>query len=116
MIATLIVVLAIAVLAVIGTVQQSDQVNQWGNISAIYLIVPVLITGLVGLALTALMIFGLSKLLKKVPLWMFLLRMRASQMSVIVRRGADSAVAPVMAVNTFNARVRALWKRYFKKG
>ena len=116
MIASIIVVLAIAVLAVVGTVRESDQVNQWGNISAIYLIVPVLITSLVFLAITALMIFGLSKLLKKVPFWMFNLRMRTSQMSVIVRRGADSAVAPIMAVNASNARVRALWKRYFKKG
>lgn len=115
-IASTIIVLAIAIWAIVGTVQGSSQINQWGNVSAIYLIIPVLITGFVILALTGAVIFGLSKLLKKMPLWMFILRMRAGQLAVVIRRGANAAVKPIMAVNAFNARVRALWKKIFNKG
>jgi hypothetical protein len=116
MIASTVIVLAVAVLAIVGTVQGSSQINHWGNISAIYLIIPILITGLVILALNAGVIFGLGKLYKKMPLWMFILRMRAAQMSVLVLRGSDAVVQPIMSVNSSAARVRALWKKIFNKG
>jgi hypothetical protein len=116
MIASTVIVLAVAVLAIVGTVQGSSQINHWGNISAIYLIIPILITGLVILALNAGIIFGLGKLYKKMPLWMFILHMRAAQMSVLVRRGSDAVVQPIMSVNSSAARVRALWKKIFNKG
>ena len=115
-IASIIIVLAVAILAIVGTVQGSSLINQWGNISAIYCIIPILVTGLVLLALNGGIIYGLGKLYKKMPLWMFIVRMRAAQMAVLVRRASNSAVQPVMAVNSFDARVRAFWKKIFNKG
>ena len=115
-IASTVIVLAIAILAIVGTVQGNSLINHLGNIAAIYLIIPVLITGLIVLALNGGIIYGLAKLLKKVPLWMFILRMRAGQLAVVTRRGANTVVQPIMKVNTFNARVRALWKKIFNKG
>ena len=115
-IASIVIVLAIAVLAIVGTVQGSSQVNHWGNISAIYLMIPNLFLNLIGVAILAGIIYGLSKLYQKMPLWMFIVRMRAAQMVVLVRRGADAVVQPVMAVNSYEARVRALWKKIFNKG
>jgi hypothetical protein len=116
LIASIVIVLAVAILAIVGTVQGSSQVNHWGNISAIYLMIPNLFLNLVGVAILGAMIYGLSKLLQKMPLWMFIVRMRAAQMVVLVRRGADAVVQPVMAVNSFDARVRAFWKKIFNKG
>jgi hypothetical protein len=115
-IASIIIVLAVVILAIIGTVQGSSLINQWGNISAIYLIIPILFTGLVLLALNAAIIYGLGKLYKKMPLWLFIARMRTAQVAVMVRRGSNAAVQPVMKVHMFNARVRALWKKIFNKG
>ncbi len=46
LIASIVIVLALAILAIVGTVQGSPQIKQWGNISAIYLIIPVLIRAL----------------------------------------------------------------------
>ena len=116
LIASIVVVLAIAILAVVGTVQGSSEINRWGNISAIYLMIPNVFVNLVVVALLGAVIYGLSKLYKKMPLWMFIARMRAAQMAVLARRGADALVQPVIAVNSYDARVRAFWKKIFNKG
>jgi hypothetical protein len=115
-IASVVIVLAVAILAIVGTVQGSSQINQLGNVSAIYLIIPVLIMGFATLALTGLIVYGLAKLLKKIPLWMLILQMRAGQVATLTRRGANTVVSPIMAVNAFIARVQAFWKKIFNKG
>lgn len=115
LIATLVIVLALVILAVIGTVQGSDQVNRWGNISALIVIIPLMIQGLLLLALYGGIAFGLYKLLKKMPGWMLRLQLLMLRVSLTVRRVADSTTRPVFAVNTFEARATTLWDRIFRR-
>jgi len=115
LILTLIVVLALTILAIIGTIQGSSQVNRWGNISAVLVILPVMVGGVVLLAIVGGSAYGVSKLLKKMPGWMLRLQLIMERLSQTVRRVSDKSTRPIFAVNTFNARVAALWNRIFHR-
>lgn len=115
LIATLVIVLAVVILAVIGTVQGSPQVNRWGNISAVIIILPVMLCGVTFLLLFGGGVYGLSRLLRKMPDWMLRLQLFMLHLSLSVRRAADAATQPVIKVNTFSARVNTLWNRLFKR-
>lgn len=112
---TTVIVLALAILAIIGTVQGSSQVNKWGNISAIWVILPVLFFGLIFLAMFGGGAYGLSRLLKKMPGWMLKIQLFMIHLALTIRRASDSATKPVMAVNTFSTSVGTLWERIFGK-
>lgn len=114
LIAAIVVVLVLTILAIIGTIQGSDQVNRWGNISALIVIIPLMIQGLVLLAIYGGIAFGLYKLLQKMPGWMLRAQLFMLRVSLSVRRVADTTTKPVFAVNTFQARATTLWDRVFR--
>jgi hypothetical protein len=113
-IASAVIVLAVAIWAIVGTIQGSSAVNHWGNISAVWVIMPVLFAGILLLGVTVAIIYGLSKLLNKMPGWMITARTKVASLAVSVRRAADSATQPVMTVNANTARLRAFWNKVFK--
>ncbi len=108
---TLLVVLALAALTIFGAVQGSPQVERWGAISAILVIIPVLIWGIVFLVITGAVLYGVSILLKKMPDWMLKLQLQMMRLSLGVRRAANVITQPVIKTNTFSARVSRLWER-----
>lgn len=113
LILTLVVVLALTVLAVIGTIQGSSEVNRWGNISTVLVIIPTMIWGVVLLAVVGGSAYGVTKLLKKVPGFMLQLQALFNQIYFIVRRVSDASTRPIFAVNTTKARSTALWNKVF---
>lgn len=112
---SIIIFLALAILAVVGAVQGSSQVERWGNISAIWVIIPVLFFGIILMALVGGMAYGVSKLLGKMPGWMLKAQLAMIRLALMVRRAADSATKPVVAVNTFSTRATTLWDRIFHR-
>lgn len=107
---TLLVALALVVLTIVGAVNESPAVNKWGNLSAVFVIIPVLLTMLVFLVIVGAAVYGMRKLLQKMPDWMLRLQLRMVRISLGVRRAADAATQPVMKTNTFSARVKRLWE------
>jgi hypothetical protein len=115
LIVTLVIVLALMVLAIIGTVQGSAQVNRWGNISAVLVIIPVLVSGLLVLVIFAAMAYGVSKLVKNMPGWLLKVQLFMLHLALIVRRVADTATKPVFTANSFTARASRLWEKIFHR-
>lgn len=115
LIGTLVLVLALVTLAIIGTVQGSSQVNRWGNISAVFVILPVLVVGLVLLALTGGLAYGVSRLLKKMPGWLYSAQTFMQRLAESVEKAADAAVQPVIKVNMTKTRAAAFWDRIFHR-
>jgi len=113
LILTGIVVLALMVLTVVGAVQGSSEVNRWGNISAVLIIIPVLVSSLLTLAILGAADYGLAKLLKNVPGWMLKAQLFMIQFSLAIRRAADATVKPIFTVNTFSTRTGTLWDKIF---
>ena len=106
--ASIIVFLALAILTIVGAAQGSPAVEKWGNLSAIYILLPVLFVGLLILALVGGAVYGMRKLLGKMPYWMMVAQAQVANLSALIRKGADAAASPVFAVHMFTARVRAL--------
>ena len=115
LIGAMLVVLALMILAIIGTVQGSPQVNRWGNISAVLVIIPVLIFGLVMLALAGGLAYGVTVLLRKMPDWMHKAQAFMQQVSESVKQAADAAAKPVITVNETKSRASAFWDRVFRR-
>jgi hypothetical protein len=104
---TLVVVLALTILAIVGTVQGSSQVNRWGNISAVLVIIPVMVWGVVLLVIFGGLAYLVRKMVKKMPGWMLSLQLLLVKLSQIVRRFADAVTRPIFTVNLTKTRAAA---------
>lgn len=109
--ASILIFLGLAGLVVAGALTKSDQIERWGSLSAVWIILPVLFVGLIFLPILVACIFGMSKLLVKMPDWMLKLLMGVVQIGQVTRHAADSSTRPVMTVNEVQARVETLWKK-----
>ena len=105
------VVLALVILAIVGAVRGSPQVERFGNLSAVLIIIPVMFTGVLVLAIVGGLAYGVTKLLGKMPNWMLRAQLFMIHLSLSIRRAANAAAKPVIATNTFSARVRAFWRK-----
>ncbi len=103
----ILIVLALCALAILGTVQGNSEVNRWGNISAVYVMIPTLLSSLLTLTLLVLAIVGVSKLLKKMPGWMFAVQALFARIYAITRQVADKLTTPVMAAGGVSAGLKA---------
>lgn len=112
---SIIVVLALMILATIGTVQGNSEVNRWGNISAVFIILPVLFFGLLLLGILGGADYGMARLLKNVPGWMLRAQLFMIHLSLTIRHAADSTTVPIFKVNTFSTRVTTLWDKIFNR-
>lgn len=112
---SILIVLALAILSVVGAVRGSSQVDRWGAISAIWVILPVLLVGLLLLALVGGSAYGVSKLLNKMPGWMLKAQLFMLRLALIIRRTTDTMTKPVFAVNTFTTSAGTLWDRIFHR-
>lgn len=107
---SILIILVLMILTIISAIQGSPQIEWWGNISAIIVILPVLLILFIFLAITGAIVYGMTKLLNRVPDWMLRLQLIFERLSLSVRRASDSATKPVFTVNGFSSRVRAFWK------
>jgi hypothetical protein len=103
----IVLVLAVCVLAILGTVYRSTEINRWGNISSIYLLIPTLLVNLVPLILLGLAIYGMSKLLAKMPGWMYAVQAFFGRIYAFTRQAADKLAAPVLAAGGFSEGLKA---------
>lgn len=110
---TILLIGAAMVLAIVATARGSDQINHLGNLAAVWIILPILLTCFIGLAVVGASVFGMTRLLKNMPGWMLRLQLLLLRVSLTMRRASDAAAQPVMKVNTFSTRVGTLWNRLF---
>jgi hypothetical protein len=112
---SILIIVALMVLTIIGAVQKSDQVERWGSLSAVWVIIPVLITLVIFLAIALAGVYGMSKLLQHMPQWMLKAQLGVVHIGLIIRRAADAATRPVMEVSSAETRVKTLWQKIFGK-
>jgi hypothetical protein len=111
--ASILIVLALMVLTILGAFRQSGQIERWGNLSAVWVILPVLMVIFVFTAITFACVYGMSKLLGKIPGWMLSLQLFMLRVALETRKFADAATQPVVKANTTQTRVKTLWKKVF---
>jgi sterol desaturase/sphingolipid hydroxylase (fatty acid hydroxylase superfamily) len=115
LIASLVIVLTLAILSIFGAVVGSSQVERWGNLSAAWVIAPLLFVGIIFMAIAFGCVYGMSKLLGHMPEWMLKAQLFFVRIALIIRRAADTTTLPVMKVHGYQASTHYLWNRYFGK-
>lgn len=110
---SILAVLILAGFSVVGAFSHSDQIERWGNLSAVWVILPGLITLIIFLVIIIAGVYGMSKLLEHMPIWMLKLQSIFERVCSIASNAADRSTKPVMVVNGAQARVSTLWKKIF---
>lgn len=105
------VLVGIVVWVSIATFSQGGDVGRWAAISTIWVIIPMLVGGLVVLAILGGLIYGMAKLLGALPYYTGI-----AQDYVIIARGyiiraADMAVKPILAVNGWLETMKTFFER-----
>jgi len=111
----ILLVVALAALAIFGTVNRSSEVNRWGSISAVLLIIPNLLTSLVSMAILFLSVRGLSILYRKLPAWMHRLQGLLRSVQAVVRNLADKSVSPLFSIHSAGASLGAVRDKFTRK-
>jgi len=111
----ILIFLVLAGLSVAGAVVQSPQIERWGNLSAVWVFLPVLLTGLIVFVIVGACVYGMSRLLQKMPEWMLKLQLLMVRFSLMVRRASNASTSPVFMVQGFNARTNSFWQQIFGK-
>lgn len=104
-------ILAAAVLTVLGAVNGSSQIERWGNLSAVYILIPSSLSSLITIALLVVMIKGLASLIKKLPGWMYLVQALFARIYALVYLAANRAAAPVVSVGSVVEGLKAARKK-----
>ena len=105
-----VLLLGACVLPVVAIVRGGD-VSKWADTSLIWLLVPAMFFSLIPLALLGGLVYGVLKLFENMPGWMYRLQGIFELVRVKVREYSDKAVAPVIKVNSFTARITAAFPK-----
>jgi len=101
-------VIAVAVLAAMGT---NPQVAHWGNISAIMLIAPLLMLLLITLVFFAAANVGLIRVLQVLPRYSHLVKLTLDHYASLIQDWANRTTKPVIGVRSSWAGVRTILGR-----
>lgn len=95
------------VLISISTFGAGGDVGRWAAISTIWIIIPLLLAGLVTLALLAGLIVLMSRILQSLPTYTAMAQDYVYIAKGYILRGADMAVKPVLALNDWIEKAKA---------
>ena len=110
----IVLVLAVCVLTVVGAVQGNGEISRWGSLSAVYVMIPTLLSSLITLALLVLIVRGMSSLLAKTPGWMISLQALFARIYAITRLAADKLAAPVLAAGGISEGLKAARRKIIR--
>lgn len=105
------VLVGIVVWVSIATFSQGGDVGRWAAISTIWVIIPMLVGGLVVLAIIGGLIYGMAKLLGALPYYTGIAQDYVKIARGYIIRAADMAVKPILAVNGWLETMKTFFER-----
>ena len=99
--------LAVGFLVILGALRGSSEIDRWGALSAIYVLIPTCFGSLLTMALLFFMVRGLGILHHRLPGWMYLAQAFFARISAQVRILADKIAAPVVTVGSVTEGLKA---------
>jgi len=105
----LLFVVALAVTGIwIATTQQIGGVARWAEISAIFVILPLLIVTLIPLVLAVVVIYGIQQVLKSLPPYTRKTQLAIERIQRQIKSGADISIKPILQIQGFLAVITSL--------
>jgi hypothetical protein len=111
MVLVVLLMIALIVLISLSTFTSGGDVGRWAAVSTIWLIIPVLIAGLIVLAVLAGLIYLMARLLGLLPTYTGMAQDYVYIARGYILRAADMVVKPVIALNGFIENILAFFGR-----
>ena len=105
------VLIVIVVWVSIATFSQGGDVGRWAAISTIWVIIPMLLGGLVVLAILGGLIYGMDRLLNALPYYTGIAQDYIFIARGYIVRGANMVVKPILALNDWLQTAKAFFER-----
>ena len=108
---TALFIVVLIVLINIATFNEGGDVGRWAAISTIWIVIPVMVAGLILLALLVALVYLLKRLLGITPTYTGLAQDYVHKAAAYVKRGTEMAVKPVLFLDGIGASLKALFGR-----
>jgi hypothetical protein len=105
------VFIGMIVLVSLATFTQEGDVGRWAAISTIWIIIPIMIAGLIFLAILIGLIYLMARALGVLPYYTGIAQDYVYKARRYILRGADAAVKPIFAVNGWVENIKAFFGR-----
>ena len=111
MILAVLLIILVAVFTGIAAFSEGGDAPRWAAISTIWLVIPVMIFGLIFLAILAELIYLLAQALIKLPPYSSKAQYYAGRAASQIKRFSDMAAKPVMFLEGILASIKAIFGR-----
>jgi uncharacterized membrane protein len=99
------------VLISISTFRDGGDAGRWAAISTIWIVIPVMLVGLIVLAILIGMIYLMAKALQLIPPYSGLAQDYVNKARLYIIRAADLVVRPILAMDGWIATVQAFFRK-----
>lgn len=106
-----VMLVGLVVLISISTFKQGGDVGRWAAISTIWIVIPVLIAGLILLAILIGLIYLMARALQGLPYYTRIAQDYVYKARGYIIRGADMAVKPILALDGWLESIKAFFGR-----
>ncbi len=94
-----------------ATFQGSGDVSRWAALSTIWIIIPVMVAGLIFLAVLVALVYLMKRLLGITPMYTGIAQDYVNKAAVYIKRGTEMAVKPVLFLDGIGASIKAFFGR-----
>ncbi len=111
MVVSTLLLVGLIVLISLSTFGSGGDVGRWAAISTIWIIIPLLIAGLISLAILIGLIYLMSRALSALPHYTGIAQDYVFKAKAYIVRGADMIAKPVISVDGFIENIKAFFER-----
>ena len=99
--------LAVGALVILGAIRGNSEIDRWGALSAVYVLMPTCFGSLILIALLVFMVRGLNALHTRLPGWLYIAQAFFARIAAQVRIAADKIAAPVVTIGSVTEGLKA---------
>ncbi|MEW6084739.1 MAG: hypothetical protein AB1607_09105 [Chloroflexota bacterium] len=108
---TALLIVVLIVLINIATFNQGGDVGRWAAVSTIWIVIPVMVAGLILLALLGALVYLMKRLLGITPTYTGIAQDFVHKAAAYIKRGTEMAVKPVLFLDGIGASIKAFFGR-----
>jgi uncharacterized membrane protein len=106
-----VLMIALIVLISVTTFSSGGDVSRWAAISTIWIVIPLLLAGLILLAILIGLIYLMARALSALPTYTAIAQDYVYKARAYIIRGADMVAKPVIALDGFVEKIKAFFER-----
>lgn len=108
---TALLIVVLIVLINIATFNQGGDVGRWAAVSTIWIVIPVMVAGLILLALLVALVYLMKRLLRITPTYTGMAQDFIHKAAAYIKRGTEMAVKPMLFLDGIGASIKAFFGR-----